>query len=158
MLKNCLDNWDDLCCFMFPNIKHFFLHQPSYYLTQIKVTICETDSIMTHICKLCQSGFTFSSRRLIIMLSTICFFCIYVDQMIIHQRFNVAIFSLMFTPLFWKVFIDILMIYELPKVHKKITKYSENTCLNKVVPRESFLVASDIVTTLYNKSCTCTGD
>ena len=92
------------------------------------------------------------------MLSTICFFCIYVDQMIIQQRFNVAIFSLMFTPLFWKVFIDILMINELPKVHKKITKYSENTCLNKVVPRESFLVASDIVTTLYNKSCTCTGD
>ena len=94
---------------------------------------------MTHNCELCESGFTFSSRRLIIMLSTICFFCIYVDQMIIYQRFNVAIFSLMFTPLFWKVFIDILMIYELPKVHKKITKYSKkNTCFNKLYQENPF--------------------
>ena len=74
---------------------------------------------MTLNCELCQSEFPDLSGRLIIKLSKNYFFCTYVAQMTIQQRFNVFFqlqFYNMFFPLFAKVFTDILKIYELPKI------------------------------------------
>ena len=88
----------------------------------------QADSIMTLNCELCQSEFWVLSGRLTIKLSKICFLCLYVDQIVIQQRlvfcfkFSFTIFSLMFFPLFSKVFTNILKIYELPKTYNKILK------------------------------------
>ena len=133
MLKTYLSKFYDLCYFMILHSQPFFLCQPIYHLIRIKVLyvkvgsqfriICQTDSIITRNCELCQSWFSVLSVRLIIKLLKICFLFTYVGQMIIQQRFNVLV-QLQFynvfcnvIPLFWKVFTDILKIYELPKVH-----------------------------------------
>ena len=46
------------------------------------------------------------------------------------SHFNLTTFSLMFFPLFSKVFTDILRIYELPKIYNKNTEILPNTSLN----------------------------
>ena len=78
------------------------------------------------------------SDRIIIKLSKICFLCTYVDQMIIQQRlfcskFRFTIFSLMFFPLFSKVFTNILKIYELPKINNTIPKYCQTHVLTIII-------------------------
>ena len=133
MLKTYLSKFYDLCYFMILHSQPFFLCQPIYHLIRIKVLyvkvgsqfriICQTDSIITRNCELCQSWFSVLSVRLIIKLLKICFLFTYVGQMIIQQRFNVLVqlqfYNVFYNviPLFWKVFTDILKIYELPKVH-----------------------------------------
>ena len=53
----------------------------------------------------------------------ICFFCIYLDQMIVQQRVNV-LFQIqlydIFTIIFSIIFTNILQIHELPKIDNKI--------------------------------------
>ena len=133
MLKTYLSKFYDLCYFMILHSQPFFLCQPIYHLIRIKVLyvkvgsqfriICQTDSIITRNCELCQSWFSVLSVRLIIKLLKICFLFTYVGQMIIQQRFNVLVqlqfYNVFYNVirLFWKVFTDILKIYELPKVH-----------------------------------------
>ena len=46
-----------------------------------------------------------------------------------YSNFSFTIFSLMFFPLFSKVFTDILNIYELPKIYNKIPKYCQTLAL-----------------------------
>ena len=82
------------------------MYQFSYYQIRIKVTICQTDSIMTLNCELRQDVFSVLYGKLIIKLPKIYFFCTYVEQIIIQQRFNVL---LQFQ------FFNILKIYELPR-------------------------------------------
>ena len=83
---------------------------------------------MTLNCELCQTEFLVFSGSLIIKLSKIYFLCTYVDRVIIQERlvfyfkFSFAIFLIRFFPLFSKVFINILKIYELPTIDKKIVK------------------------------------
>ena len=89
MLETCLNKLHDLCYFMIAKTYTFFVYQPGYYHIQIKVTISQTDSIMTLTCELYQGGFTVLSGRFIINLSKICFLSTYVYQMIIQQRLNV---------------------------------------------------------------------
>ena len=72
------------------------LYQPSYYQIWIKVTICQTDSIMTLNCELFQSEFSDLSGKLIIELSKMCFLCTYVDQMMMQLRL-VSCFKFSFT-------------------------------------------------------------
>ena len=97
--------------------------------------ICQTDSIMTLNCELCQSEFPVLSGRMIIKLWNTCFIYTYVDQMIIQQRLMFCskliftIFLLMFFPLFSKVFTKILDIYELPKINNMILKYCQTLAL-----------------------------
>ena len=130
MLKTYLSKFYDLCYFMILHTQPFILCQPIYHLIRIKVIICQTDSIIFRNCELCQSWFSVLSVRLIIKLLKICFLFTYVDQMVIQQRFNVLLqlqfYNVFYNvlPLFWKVFTDILEIYELPKVYNKIPKYS----------------------------------
>ena len=62
-----------------------------YYQIRVKATICQTDSIMTLNCELCQRVFSVLSSSFIIKLPKICFLCTYVDQMIIQQRLNVLL-------------------------------------------------------------------
>ena len=113
---------------MKPSSGFELVYQPSYCQIWIKVAICQSDSIMTFNCELCQSEYSVFSGRIIIKLSRICFFCTYVDQMIIQQRlifcskFSFTIFLLMFFPLFSKVFTNILKIDEQPKIYIKIVK------------------------------------
>ena len=57
-----------------------------------------------------------------------------------RSNFNLATFSLMFFPLFSKVFTDILKIYELLKIKTKIPKYYPNTFLNNNHLSGSFYV------------------
>ena len=79
----------------------------------MKVAICQTDSIMTFNCELCQSEFSVLSTRFIMKLSKICFLYAYVDKMIIQQRlmfcskFSFTIFLLMFSRLCSNVFTNI---------------------------------------------------
>ena len=42
-------------------------------------------------------------------------------------NFSFTIFSLTIFPLFWKPFTDILDVYELPKVHNKVSNYRKKT-------------------------------
>ena len=122
MLKICLHKLHDLCYFMITHTYNFFVYQPSYYQIQIKVTVCQTESIMTLNCELSQSGFSVLSGRLIIKLSKICFLYTYVDQMIIQQRFDV-----LFQFQFYNIFTNVISIifkclhyfkalYEVPKI------------------------------------------
>ena len=75
------------------------VYWPIYYQIWIKVTICQTDSVMTFNCELCQNEFSVLSGRIIMKLSKICFLCTYVDKMIIQQilmfcsKFNFTIYS-----------------------------------------------------------------
>ena len=101
-----------------------FVYQPSYYQIWIEVKICQTESIMTLNCELCQSEFSVLSGRLIIKLLKICFLCTNVGSMIIQQRFNALLqihykTVLLFFPLLSKFFTNILKIYELPKIYNK---------------------------------------
>ena len=134
MLNTCLDKLHDFCYFMITRTQPFFLYQPIYYLIWIKVTIYQTNLIVTLNFKLCQSGFSVLPGRLI-RKSKICLLCPYVDQMIIQQKLKFfsssifTIFSLMFFPLLWTVFTDMLKIYELPKVYnKKYLNIATKTC------------------------------
>ena len=88
-LKTCLRKLHDLSYFMIAH--RFFVYEPSYYATRIKVTICQIDSVMTLNSELCQSEFSVLCGRLIITLSKVCFLCIFIDHMIIQQRFNVLL-------------------------------------------------------------------
>ena len=115
------------------------VYKPSYYQTRVNATICQSDSIMTLNCELCQSEFSVLSGRLIIKLSKMCFLCTYVDQMIIQQIFNVLLqlqFHDIFTtvlPIFSKVFTDILKVYELLKMYNKIPKYCQTLVLTIII-------------------------
>ena len=108
-------------------------------INKYKAAICQTDSIMTFNCDLCQNEFSILSGRIIMKLSKICFLCTYVDKMIIQQRlmfcsrFSFTIFLLMFFPLCSKVFIDILKIYELPKINNTIPKYCQTLVLTIII-------------------------
>ena len=78
---------------------------------------------LTQLWPLTVNCFKVNSQSYLAGLSKICFFCIYVDQMIIQQRlvfsfkFSFTIFLLMFLPLFSKFVTNILKIYELPKIY-----------------------------------------
>ena len=115
------------------------VYKPSYYQTRVNATICQSDSIMTLNCELCQSEFSVLSGRLIIKLSKMCFLCTYVDQMIIQQIFNVLLqlqFHNIFTTvlsIFSKVFTDILKVYELLKMYNKIPKYCQTLVLTIII-------------------------
>ena len=88
---------------------------------------------------LCQSEFPVLSGGIITKLLKICFLCTYVDKMIIQQRlmfcskFSFTIASLMFFPLFSKVFTNILKIYELPKINNMIPKYCRILVLTIII-------------------------
>ena len=119
----------------------------------------QADSIMTLNCELCQSEFWVLSGRLIIKLSKICFLCLYVDQIVIQQRlvfcfkFSFTIFSLMFFPLFSKVFTNILKIYELPKTYNKILKYCQILFFTIITYQVDSMSQLHLVSDLYWK-CT----
>ena len=55
------------------------------------------------------------------------------------SNFSFAIFSLMFFPLFPKVFTDILMIHELPKIYNKIPKYCKTLVLKIIIYQANFM-------------------
>ena len=64
------------------------------------------------------------------------FLFIYVDQIIIQERFNVLLqlqFYNIFTNVFSKVFTDILQIYELPKIYNKEPKYCQAFVLTIII-------------------------
>ena len=130
LIKSSSEGWKDEIT-MKPSSGFELVYQPSYCQIWIKVAICQSDSIMTFNCELCQSEYSVFSGRIIIKLSRICFFCTYVDQMIIQQRlifcskFSFTIFLLMFFPLFSKVFTNTLKIYELPKINNTTPKYCQ---------------------------------
>ena len=79
MLKPCLSKLRGLCYFMIAHTLTFLCIKLVITKYELK-SICLTDSIMTHICELCQNGFSVLSGRLIIMLSKICFLITCVDQ------------------------------------------------------------------------------
>ena len=93
----------------------FFVYEPNYYQRWIKVTICQTESILTLHCFLSQSEFSvLSGNAYIIKLSKICFLCTYNYNnyttkylcgrgLMFYSNFSFAIFSLMFFPLFQKL-------------------------------------------------------
>ena len=84
---------------------------------------------LTQLWPLIVDCFRVSSQSYLAGLPKICFFCTYVDQMIIQQRlffcfklnFN-FFFLLMFLTLFSNVFTSILKTYELPKIYNKILR------------------------------------
>ena len=94
---------------------------------------------MTYKCELCQSEFSVLSGRFIIKLSKTCFLCIYVDQVIIQQRFNVLLqiqFYNIFTnvlSIISKVFTNTLKTDELPKIYSKIPKYCQTLVLTIII-------------------------
>ena len=47
MLNTCLDVLHNLDYFIIAHTQPFFLYQPIFYLIRIKVTICQTNLIMT---------------------------------------------------------------------------------------------------------------
>ena len=86
-----------------------------------------------------------------------CFRCTYVDQMIIQLGFNTLlqvqfynIFLLMFFPLFWKVFTNILKIYELPKIGNKIPKYFQTLFLTIIIYQATSLSQFHLDSELYS--------
>ena len=79
MPKPCFRKLHDSCHFMIAHTLPFFLYQPSHYQIHIKITICQTDSIMNLNCELYQSESSVLSHRLIIKLSKTCVLCTYVD-------------------------------------------------------------------------------
>ena len=129
------------------------MYQAGYYQIWIKVTICQTDSIMTLNCELCQSEFSvLSDRPYIINLSKISFLCTYVDQMIIQQRFNVLLqlqFYNIFTNVLSKVFTDILKIYELPKIYNKKPKYCQTFVLTIIIYQANSMSQLHLAFELY---------
>ena len=94
---------------------------------------------MTFNCQLCQTEFSVLSGRIIMKLSEICFLWTNVDKMIIQQRLmfcskiSFRIFLLIFFPLCSKVFIDILKIYDLPKINNTIPKYCQTHVLTIII-------------------------
>ena len=79
---------------------------------------------MTLNCELFQSQFSVLSGRLIknIFALDICRPNYYTVKVIVLLQFQFYIFLLMFFPIFSNVFSNILKIYELPKIYKKILK------------------------------------
>ena len=91
---------------------------------------------MTLNCELCQNEFSVSSGRLVIKFPKIRYLCTYVDQVIIQQRFKFLLrlqfynISTNVLSIIFKLFPDILTIYEPPKIYNKVPKYWSNPCLN----------------------------
>ena len=101
----------------------FFLYQYSYYQMRIKVTICETDSIMILKCELCpQSYLTGLSKNCqkSVFSAHIYTKWLYSRDLPFSSNFNFTIFSLILLLLFPNVFTSILKIYELLKKYYKI--------------------------------------
>ena len=99
------------------------MYQCSYYQKWIKVTICETDSIMILNYELCpQSYLTGLSKNCQKSVSSVHIETkwLYSRDLMFCSNFNFTIFSLIFSPLFPKVFNGILKIYELLKIYHKI--------------------------------------
>ena len=134
----------DFRCFMIAQIKSFFLYQPSHYQIRIKIIICQTDSIITLNFELCWSGLSVSSCRLTIKCqrSVSCTHIktkrLYSTDLMLHSKFSFPIFSLMFFPLFSKVFTDILRIYELSKYIMKYLNIAKTCLNNKHLPRQFY--------------------
>ena len=121
----------------------------------MKVAICQTDSIMTFNCELCQSEFSALSGRIIMKLSKICFLCTYVDKMIIQQglllcsKFSFTTFFLIPFPLCSKVFINISKIYELPKINNTIPKYCQTLVLTIIIYQANSMSQLQLASELY---------
>ena len=112
------------------------MYQPSYYQIRIKVTLCQKDSIMTLNCELCQSSQSYLAGLYQKIVKNLFPLHIYVDQMIIQQRFNVLLqvqFYNVFTNVLSKVFTGILKIYELPKIYNKNPKYCQTLTLTIII-------------------------
>ena len=109
-----MKGWDDL----------ELVYQPIYYQIKIKVTICETDSIITLNCDLFQSEFSVLSGRLIKNMFPlhICrpnHYTIEISAFLQIQIYNIftnvpSIIGSFHIP---KVVTNILKIYQLPKIY-----------------------------------------
>ena len=90
---------------------------------------------MTLNCELCQNEFSVSSGRLVIKFPKIYYLCTYVDQGIIQQRFNFLLqlqfynISTNVLSIIFKLFPDILTIYEPRKKYNKVPKYCQTLAL-----------------------------
>ena len=121
----------------------------------MKATICKNYSIMTFNCQLCQTEFSVLSGRIIMKLSEICFLWTNVDKMIIQQRLmfcskiSFRIFLLIFFPLCSKVFIDILKIYDLPKINNTIPKYCQTHVLTIIIYQAHSMSHLQLASELY---------
>ena len=110
---------------------------------------------MTFNCELRQSEFSVLSGKIITKLSKICFLCTYVYKMIIQQilmfcpKFTPAIFLLMFFPFFSKVSINILKIYELPKIKNIIPKYCQALVLTIIIYLANSMSQLHLASELY---------
>ena len=131
------------------------VYQPSYYQIYSKSAICQTDSIMTFNCELCQSEFSVLQGRIIMNLSKICFLCTYVDKMIIQQgllfcsKFSFPTFFLIPFPLCSKVFINISKIYEIPKINNTIPKYCQTLLLTIITHQANSMSQLQLASELY---------
>ena len=114
-----MKGWDDL----------ELVYQPIYYQIKIKVTICQTDSIMTLNCELFQSEFSVLSGRLIKNMFPlhICrpnHYTIEISAFLQIQIYNIftnvpSIIGSFHIP---KVVNNILKIYQLPKIYQILKK------------------------------------
>ena len=109
LIRSISEGWKDGMALK-PSSGFKIVYQPSYYQIQIKVTIRQTDSIMTFNFELCESQFSVLSGRFTIKLSKICFLCTYLDQIIIQQKlmfcskFSFTIFLLIIISIIFKSF------------------------------------------------------
>ena len=126
MLRTCFGKIHNLCYFMIEHALPFFVCQPRHYQMQVKTTIYQTESILTFNCELCQGGFSALSVWQAYLKVSKNLFPLYIcgpndyTGLMFCSNFSFTIFSLMLFPLLWKVFTDILNIYELPKIHNEI--------------------------------------
>ena len=65
------------------------------------------------------------------------------------SNFRFTMFSLMFFPLFSKVFTDILKIYELTKTYNKIPKYCQTLVLTLIIYKASSMSQHELAFELY---------
>ena len=105
---------------------------------------------LTQLWPLIVDCFRVSSQSYLAGIPKICFFCTYVDQMIIQQRllfcfkFSFTKFLLLFFPLFSNVFTNILKIYELPKIYNKILKKLLTIIIYQVNSMSQLHLASEL--------------
>ena len=64
---------------------------------------------------------------------------LYSRDFVLCSNFSFTTFSLMFFPLFSKVFTNILKIYELPKIHNKIPNYTQTLVLTTITYQSNSL-------------------
>ena len=106
LIRSISEGWKDGMALK-PSSGFKIVYQPSYYQIQIKVTIRQTDSIMTFNFEL---QFSVLSGRFTIKLSKICFLCTYLDHIIIQQKlmfcskFSFTIFLLIIISIIFKSF------------------------------------------------------